>query len=243
MEKVLLKEFKNGNKLWGTKTFCSKCCGTGKVIWSYADHLCFDCDGKGWYFVEEREYTPENLAKREAALKKKAEKEAAERAKDAEERAAREAVWKAEQEAYEAARRGHFFGEIGEKIEIPVTYKGCFSFDTMYGITTVYKFDTDDGAHLIWKTSADLGGNTFYVVEGDRITIRATIKNHKGWSGIDQTELTRLKVVSADCMKRKLTDAELAEAEEKRRNTADELDYAIWLRGLYMRKTNEEVSE
>ena len=44
-------------------------------------------------------------------------------------------------------------------------------------------------------------------------------------------------------MKRKLTDAELAEAEEKRRNTADELDYAIWLRGLYMRKTNEEVSE
>ena len=61
-ERVLLKEYKNGNKLWGTVCKCAKCQGTGKVIWSYADHVCFDCDGKGWYYFEEREYTPENLS-------------------------------------------------------------------------------------------------------------------------------------------------------------------------------------
>ena len=232
MERKLLKTFKNGNKLWGTKTFCAKCGGTGKVIWSYADHVCFDCDGKGWYWFEERELTPENLAKQEAKLaKKRAELEAKQAAEEAE-RQQREAEWKAQEAERERIRRGHFFGEVGQKLEIEVTYTGCSSFETVYGWTTVYRFDTADGAHLVWKTGADLGGNDWYIENGDKITIKATIKDHKEYRGIEQTELTRLKVVKAVHKMRELTPEESIEAGQMQRKLDDD-QYREWLKQLW----------
>lgn len=196
-DKVLLKEFKNGNKLWGTVTKCPKCGGTGKVIWTYADHVCFDCDGKGWFYEEEREYTPENLAKREAKLAKERAENEAKREQMEAERKEREAAWKAEREEYERVRRGHYFGEIGQKIEMEVTYRGNSEFRTAFGWMSVYRFDTDDGAHLVWKSSASLGGDEWFADEDDRITIRATIKDHREYDGIEQTELARVKIVKA----------------------------------------------
>lgn len=196
MSKVLLKEYKNGNKLWGIRTECAKCGGTGKVIWSYADHVCFDCGGKGWYFEEEREYTPENLAKIEAKKAKKQAEIEAERSKKEAERADREAQHKAMQEAWEAKRRGHYYGEIGKKVEIEVTFTGYSSFETNFGTMIIYRFDTDDGAHLIWKTGTILGGYETVIDEGDRIKIRATIKEHKEYNGIEQTELQRVKLLA-----------------------------------------------
>ena len=233
-DKVLLKEFKNGNKLWGTVTKCIKCGGSGKVIWTYADHVCFDCNGKGWYFSRETEYTPENLAKLEAKRAKEAEKRAEERAKREAEEAERLAKWKAEEAEREAKRRGHFFGEIGQKIEMEVTYTGCASYDTYFGTTWIYKFDTDDGAHLVWKTGANLGGTEFFIMEDDRITIKATIKDHKDYHGIDQTELTRVKVTNAEYRMRELTREELLEAQIKQKEL-DDVEYALWLRELYKR--------
>lgn len=195
-ERVLLKEYKNGNKLWGTVCKCAKCQGTGKVIWSYADHVCFDCDGKGWYYFEEREYTPENLSKLEAKRAKKAAAEQAERKAAQAEQEAREAAWKAEQAERERIRRGHYYGEVGQKVEIEVVYKGNAEFETAFGWMSIYRFDTDDGAHLIWKTGSILGGEDIAICEGDRITIKATIKGHQEYRGVEQTELQRVKVVS-----------------------------------------------
>ena len=233
-ERVLLKQYKNGNKLWGTVTKCYKCGGSGKVIWSYADHVCFDCDGKGWYYSEEREYTPENLAKHEAQLAKKRAEWEAERAEREAEQARIEAEREAERAAYEAKRIGHYFGEIGQKVELTVTYTGCSSFETIYGWTTVYRFDTDDGAHLVWKTSSKLGGLDFYIMEDDRITIRATIKDHKEYHEVKQTELTRVKVVDAEYKCRELTHEELIEAERKQKELCD-AEYSCWLREVYSR--------
>lgn len=195
MERVLLKEYKNGNKLWGVKTRCVKCSGTGKVIWSYANHRCFDCNGKGWYYVKERELTPENIAKEAAKRAKEAAEQSAKEEAERAEREAREAAEKAEREAYEAKRRGHYFGEIGQKIEMEVIFTGWSDFETMFGTMNVYRFDTDDGAHMVWKSSAVLGGYDRMINEGDRITIRAAIKDHKEYRGIEQTELTRVKVI------------------------------------------------
>ena len=197
MDRVLLKEFKNGNKLWGIKTPCVKCSGSGQVIWSYADHVCFDCDGKGWYYAKETEYTPENLRKHEALIAKKAAEKAAEAAQREAEHEAMLKARQAEQTAFYARRKGHFYGEIGQKIELEVTFKWFSSFDTAYGTTYIYRFDTDDGAHLVWKSSAELGGNDWIINGDDRITIRATIKAHNDYHGIDQTELQRVKVLKA----------------------------------------------
>lgn len=244
-DKVLLKQYKNGNKLWGTVTCCVKCGGFGKLGWTtYADSVCFDCDGKGWYFEEEKEYTPENLAKLEDKRAKEAAEREAERAEREAERAKREAEWKAEQEEFERKRRGHYYGEVGQKIEIEVTYTGCFTIDTAYGYLTFYKFDTDDGAHLIWKTSGNLGGESIQILEDDRITIKATIKDHREYKGIEQTELQRVKVTKGGVKMCNVatTHEEWVEVKKAQKTMSNE-EYDRFLRKLYIKKNAEECEK
>lgn len=208
--KELLKTYKNGNKLWGTRTRCAKCDGTGKVIWTFADHVCFDCNGKGWYYVEEREYTPENLAKREAQLAKKREKLEAEQAeREAKAEAARleEARKEAERLAEIERNRGNFIGNVGDKINMTVTIERTFNFERTNpacpwktDLVTGYVFKTDDGNTLVWKTTGSLGYWTKDEYPdwispdlGDRVTIRGTIKEHQEYNNVNQTILNRVK--------------------------------------------------
>ena len=222
-EKVLLKEYKNGNKLWGTVTKCIKCGGSGKVMWTYADHVCFDCNGKGWFYTEEREYTPENLAKRNAKIERERKAHEVEReayyARVCEEQAKREAERLAEIER----NRGQFVGEIGDKFEAQVTFIRKFHYETHYGWQTIsvagYVFKTDDGNTLVWKTSGnglerenievpwdspeacwkDYENHKAYTYErfeeGQRMTIKCTIKAHDEYNNVNQTILNRVKRV------------------------------------------------
>lgn len=221
MARELLKEFKNGNKLWGTRTFCAKCNGTGKVIWSIDDHICYDCNGKGWYWFEEREYTPENLAKREAQLAKKRSAFEAEQAKrDAEraEREAEEARKEAERLAEIERNRGNFIGNVGDKVQITATLVSTFGYETSYGFhtqyVTGYVFKTDEGNTVVYKTTGSLSrkiytddghfrdddGKGWYDYEspeeGAKITIKGTIKAHEEYGNVNQTILTRAKWVA-----------------------------------------------
>ena len=220
-DKVLLKEFKNGNKLWGTVTRCAKCGATGKVIWSYADGICFDCNGKGWYYEEEREYSPKEAAKREARLAKEravweacVAAEAEREAKRAEEEARREAERLAEIER----NRGQFIGNAGDKIQMEVTLSRTFSYERpcfnapwKTEVITGYVFKTDDGNTLVWKTTGCLDGKEYredghlcdnkgryepiQPDEGDRIKIKGTIKDHEEYNNVNQTILNRVKWV------------------------------------------------
>lgn len=223
-QKVLLKEYKNGNKLWGTVTRCAKCDGCGKVIWTYANGICFDCDGKGWYYAEEREYTPANLAKREAAIAKKREAWIAEEAKREEERAAQKAKREAERLAEIERNRGNFIGDVGDKIEIEVTFVRTFSYEVpRYGapwatdIVTGYVFKTDDGNTLVWKTTGSIARKVILPwdaeeycgrdsdkhikwdwespEEGSKIRIKGVIKAHEEYNNVNQTILNRVKWV------------------------------------------------
>ena len=217
-DRVLLKEYKNGNKLFGIVTWCCKCEGTGKVIWSYADHVCFDCNGKGWYYTEEREYTPENLAKREARLAKLVAKREAEEAEREAKRQEKEAKREAERQAWIEANRGQFIGNIGDKIQVEVTLERTFSYERpcfnapwTTECVTGYVFKTDDGNTLVWKTTGalfkkeyredghlcDNKGQYEPIVpeEGNRITISGTIKDHEEYNNVNQTILNRVKWV------------------------------------------------
>lgn len=238
----LIKEYKNGNKVWGITVKCEKCCGTGVIPQFYhvASGTCFDCNGTGWCEEKEYEYTPEWLAKQEAKRAKEAEKRAAEEAERAAERARQEAEWKKQQEELERIRRGHFYGEVGQKIEIEVTYRGSFTFETAFGYTTIYKFDTDDGAHLIWKTGGNLGGDSIQVLEDDRITIKATIKAHNEYRGVEQTELVRVKVTKGGTKRCEVRGSEeWAEVKEAQRTLSNE-EYDRWLRKFYERHAEED---
>lgn len=73
MTKTLLREDKNGTKIYGCRDKCGKCGGTGYI--SYYSHvdggLCFQCNGSGVEEWEEKEYTPEYEAKLLAQREKK----------------------------------------------------------------------------------------------------------------------------------------------------------------------------
>lgn len=223
-DRVLLKQYKNGNKLWGIVSHCPKCNDTGKVIWSYADHVCFDCDGKGWFYEEEREYTPKNLAKLEAKRAKEREKwEAAEAEREAarREREAEIARREAERLAEIERNRGQFIGNVGDKITVTVTLEKKFSYETHFGFRTMYVsgyvFKTDDGNTLVYKTTGSPLGYDYEVPEdsvscnytdengkkwdwmpmqeGERVTIKGTIKEHTEYNNVNQTVLMRVKWV------------------------------------------------
>lgn len=221
-DKVLLKEYKNGNKLWGTVTYCAKCSGTGKVIWTLADHVCFDCNGKGWYYYQEREYSPKEQAKREARLAKaqaKWEADEAERQAKREAERAEEAKREAERLAEIERNRGHFIGNVGDKLTLTVTLVKKFSYETHFGWNTQYVsgyvFKTDDGNTVVYKTTGNPLGYDYEVPqdsntcsytdedgrkwdwmpmqEGERVTIRGTVKEHQEYNNVNQTVLMRVK--------------------------------------------------
>lgn len=202
---------KNGTKIFEDWT-CPRCDGVGWAgQWKHTGVICFRCGGSGLRNRPKivKEYTDEYAAKlaqkeRERVAKYEAE-HAEEIAAQKAEQARRDAEIAAQLEEekrlleeIERKARGHFFGEVGQKIELDVTYTGCFFIDTMYGSSTVYKFDTDDGAHMVWMTSGNLGSNLdddAVIEEGCRMTIKATIKAHKEFRGVEQTQLTRVKVI------------------------------------------------
>lgn len=203
-----VKTDKNGTKIFYDWT-CPRCGGAGESsMWLKTGCVCFRCGGSGLRNrpIIVKEYTDEYAAKLEARrvarLKKYEEEHAEEIAAERAEQERREAEAKAQEEAerimleeIERKARGHFFGTVGDKVEIEVTYTGHFFFDSIYGGGVIYKFDTDDGAHLVWMTSGSLGGNDAVVDDGERITIRATIKEHKERNGVEQTMLARVKVI------------------------------------------------
>ena len=217
-DRVLLKEYKNGNKLWGIVSHCPKCQDTGKVIWSYADHVCFDCNGNGWYYSKERELTPENLAKLEAKREQERKAVEEERAKRKAERDAEKARKEAERLAEIERNRGQFIGNVGDKIQMEVTLdktfdfeRRCFNAPWKKEMITGYVFKTDDGNTLVWKTTGSLHRKVYcerghfrdnekdgwYDFEhpevGTRLTISASIAGHEEYNNVNQTVLQRVK--------------------------------------------------
>ena len=64
------------------------------------------------------------------------------------------------------------------------------SWETVYGITSVYKITLADGSILTWKTSTGL-----FLERNEAFdTITFTVKDHTEYKGDKQTEITRCKV-------------------------------------------------
>lgn len=91
-----------------------------------------------------------------------------------------------ERKVREAAPR--HIGTVGERVSLRVhDGKVLASWETVYGTTYLYKWYTEDGSVVIWKTSKAL--------YEDKVTeITGTVKEHGEYRGTAQTELTRCKV-------------------------------------------------
>ncbi len=103
-------------------------------------------------------------------------------------------AWNRDLERREKARReqealkdSEWAGEVGERVSFNIAAMMLItSWETIYGTTYVYRFTGEDGNVYTWKTGKDIP-ETAKKVTG-------TVKEHREYRGVKQTELTRCRV-------------------------------------------------
>ena len=96
----------------------------------------------------------------------------------------RQAKIKAEQETEKISE---YVGTVGQRIEVTVNSIKCVtSWDSDYGTVYIWKIVDTDGNVFTWKTSN--------CISEDCKKIKGTVKEHKLYRDVKQTELTRCKV-------------------------------------------------
>lgn len=218
MAKKLVKTDKNGTRYFEEVVECWKCNGSGVYSWGpnacYCG-ACYACSGRGSRLIKTKEYTPEHAAKLEAAREKRrlarvagAQEAEAKRQAEIDARnkaqAEREAEWAREKAA------SNFVGVVGDKLDavVKVSFEADYELPSFTGygvrIVHVYGMKDEQGNTLIWKTGAHLviekvdefnRIQSSFAHKGDRVRIKATIKEHSEYKGEKQTLLTRCKLV------------------------------------------------
>ncbi len=97
----------------------------------------------------------------------------------------------------------NYVGAVGDRIDITATFKREISYTVKIDWRTqtkwIYIFVDDSGNQLTWNTTAclwdeDAKGHCIPMATGTRLNLRGTIKAHKEYKGIKQTELQRCKI-------------------------------------------------
>lgn len=95
-----------------------------------------------------------------------------------------------------------YIGNIGDKITFEATVKSIKEFASNYGYNrsfNIYTFEDAEGNTIVWKSSSimsiDEGPNytTYFVKRGDKVSITASVKDHKEYKGTNQTVILRPK--------------------------------------------------
>lgn len=203
----VIQSYKNGNIKVAHREPCLKCNGKGQI--AYYAHIfagvCYDCGGSGFVTVKEVIKTPENEAKDRAKAEAKAAKLAAERERKEQERREEEA--KRAAELAEKRAISQHIGTVGDKIQFDavLVYSARWEQPSFsgFGTTTYHRHILRDDAGNVytWKTTNNLcttqGADNYLVAsQGDRVTVKGTIKAHGEYEGEKQTELTRVKTLS-----------------------------------------------
>lgn len=90
-----------------------------------------------------------------------------------------------------ALAASQFLGTEGERLRnVPVTVLSARGIDTVYGSSIIYKMVTPEGNVISWFSSgaAELDVGKSYRID-------ATIKSHEVYNGVNQTKITRGKVL------------------------------------------------
>lgn len=84
-----------------------------------------------------------------------------------------------------------YVGNIGDKVKgMELTYFNKCSFETIYGVMTIYMFKDINNNILVWKTS------TYIDIELNKVyRMSFTIKEHSEYKGIKQTNIIRAKII------------------------------------------------
>ena len=102
---------------------------------------------------------------------------------------------KNEKDARRPKTASEYVGEIGDKINMELTFKAEYRFKTFYTysgeLNFIYKFADENGNTFVWKTCKWLE-----LEEGKTYNVTGKIKDHNEYKGDKQTVLTRCKLSS-----------------------------------------------
>ena len=94
-----------------------------------------------------------------------------------------------EEKEKEAAAKSSWMGNVGDKVSFKIAdYRCISSWETQWGLTSVYKLVDEDGREATWKTGSWIDEKCIGK------TVKGTIKEQKEFRGIKQTELTRCRI-------------------------------------------------
>lgn len=87
-----------------------------------------------------------------------------------------------------------FYGEVGKRYDLTLTYMRSHSWATYFNHTTsiqyLYSFKDAEGNIFVWKTGTYLG-----IEENSTVALKGTVKEHSLYRELKQTVLTRCKVL------------------------------------------------
>lgn len=86
-----------------------------------------------------------------------------------------------------------WIGQVGDKIEVKVTFKRDHSFDTQFGTKWIYIFSDENENIVKWST-----GKALFLDEGQQILLKGTIKELSEFRDEKQTEMTRCKILDRE---------------------------------------------
>lgn len=111
-------------------------------------------------------------------------------------------IQEAEAELASNDQHSEWFGEVGNRYDLELTYIGSNSWDVTFAYCTstqyLHKFKDESGNVYTWKTGSCMyrenSGSYKPIKEGEKVTLKATIKEHGEYKGTKQTVLTRCKI-------------------------------------------------
>ena len=83
----------------------------------------------------------------------------------------------------------NYIGNVGDKITLELIQVACFTFESKFGICYINKFKDIEGNVVIWKTSRRVAN------DGEKVTLKGTVKEHNVFRAEKQTVLTRCKTL------------------------------------------------
>ena len=110
----------------------------------------------------------------------------------------------AEEECAKANAEVEYYGAVGDKFELTLTFDKSFGFEGAYGFTYIHLFHDDENHVFAWSSSNGTyqcwcktnGKDGFLEYEvGKKYILKGTIKAHKEYRNVKQTVITRCKVL------------------------------------------------
>ena len=121
----------------------------------------------------------------------------------------------AEEERAKANAEVEYYGAVGDKFELTLTFDKSFGFEGAYGFTYIHLFHDNENHLFKWSSSngtykveydktADFGGVEHCEFEvGHKYLMKGTVKAHNEYKNVKQTVITRCKVLD-DFINRKV---------------------------------------